>query len=162
MLDFETNIYNTITRNLKNRYQDIVDYMNTNYAKDPSGLPWYPPSSTNISNPIFMTGEYIDSPSKFPAVSIIESSNVVYQKMRTIKIENCAKVMYEVNVFSNLTGYRKAEAEAIMSVIDDEFSNLNFTRVMWTPASNIQDATIYRVVARYEAVINEEGRIYTK
>lgn len=162
MLDFETQVYSTITTHVKERYQEIVDYMNTNYARDPLGLPWYPPSSTNKSNPIFMTGEYIDSPSKFPAVSIIEASNVVYQKMRTTKIENHAKVMYEVNIFSNLSGFRKAESEAILSVVDDEFAKLNFTRIMWTPASNIQDATIYRIVARYEGVVDGDGVIYTQ
>lgn len=161
MIDAETYVYSTVVSQLKARYADIVDYMNTNYPRDPLGLPWYPSATTDKKNPMFITGEYIDAPSKFPAVSIIEASNIVYQKMRTTNIENHAKVMYEVNVYSNLSGFKKAEAEAILSVIDDEFAKLNFTRIMWAPASNIQDATIYRVVARYEAVIDKEYTIYT-
>lgn len=57
--------------------------------------------------------------------------------------------MYEVNVFSNKTGYKKSEAKAIMDTIDDQFAALGFTRTMCNPVSNLQDATIYRIVARY-------------
>lgn len=117
---------------------------------------------------IFVSGEFVDSPAKFPAVTIIEANNSVYQRMRTTTIENAALLMYEVNVYSNKTGYKKSEAKAIMDTIDEQFAALGFTRTMCNPVSNLQDATIYRMVARYEGVVvpeptgtDETLRIYT-
>lgn len=117
---------------------------------------------------IYVAGESTNAPSKFPAVTIIEADNSVYQRMRTTTIENAASLMYECNVFSNKTGYKKSEAKAIMDTIDEQFAALGFTRTMCNPVSNLQDATIYRMVARYEGVVvpeptetDETLRIYT-
>lgn len=117
---------------------------------------------------IFVSGEFVDSPAKFPAATIIEADNDVYKKMRTTTIENAAQLMYQVDVFSNKTGYKKSEAKAIMDTIDQQFAALGFTRTMCNPVSNLQDATIYRIVARYTGVVvpeitgaDENLRIYT-
>lgn len=105
---------------------------------------------------IFVSGEFVDSPAKFPAATIIEADNSVYKRMRTTNIENAASLMYEINVYSNKTGYKKSEAKAIMDTIDQQFAALGFTRTMCNPVSNLQDATIYRMVARYEGVVVPE------
>ena len=112
---------------------------------------------------IFVSGEYVDSPAKFPAVTIVESDNNVLQKMRTAapNLENAVSLMYEVNVYTNSVGYKKSEAKDIMETIDNEFSKIGFTRTMCNPVSNLQDATIYRIVARYEGVADKNFRIYT-
>lgn len=110
---------------------------------------------------IFVSGEYVDAPAKFPAVTIEEVNNSVYQRMRTLNIENAASVLYEVNVFSNKIGYKKAEAQEIMSFIDEIMSGLGFTRTMCNPLPNLADATIYRLTARYEAVVDKDHWIYT-
>ena len=58
----------------------------------------------------------------------------------------------------------KAQAKQIMASLDAEMSNLGFTRVFMNPIPNFADATIYRLTARYEAVVvpNDDGyRIYT-
>lgn len=117
---------------------------------------------------IFVSGEYTAAPASLPAATIAEMDNSVYRKMRTTAIENAAQLMYEVNVYSNKVGYKKIEAKAIMSTIDREFARLGFTRTMCSPVSNLQDATIFRLVARYEAVAvpedapRETVRIYTQ
>lgn len=112
---------------------------------------------------IFVSGEYVDSPAKFPAVTIVESDNSVLQKMRTAapNLENAVSLMYEVNVYTNSVGYKKSEAKYIIETIDNEFSKMGFTRTMCNPVSNLQDATIYRIVARYEGVADKDFRIYT-
>lgn len=110
---------------------------------------------------IFVSGEYTSSPASFPAVTIEEVNNRVYQKMRTLHIENAASVLYEVNVFSNKIGYKKAEAQEIMSFVDNIMSGLGFTRTMCNPLPNLADATIYRLTARYEAVVDKDHWIYT-
>lgn len=101
------------------------------------------------------------TPAKFPAVTIVEADNSVYQKMRTGNIENAAKLLYEVNIYSNLLGYAKQEAQDIMHVVDRAFSRLNFTRIMCSPVSNLMDSKIYRMLARYEAVVDTEHFLYT-
>lgn len=101
------------------------------------------------------------APPRFPAVTIVEADNSVYQKMRTNNIENAAKLLYEVNVFSNLVGFGKQEAQDIMNAIDEEFAALNFTRLMCSPVSNLQDSKIFRMLARYEAVIDKDFMLYT-
>ena len=112
---------------------------------------------------IVVSREYVDSPAKFPSVPIVESDNSVLQKMRTAapNLENAVSLMYEVNVYTNSVGYKKSEAKDIMETIDNEFSKMGFTRTMCNPVSNLQDATIYRIVARYEGVADKDFRIYT-
>lgn len=57
---------------------------------------------------IFVSGEYVDSPAKFPAVTIVESDNSVLQKMRTAapNLENAVSLMYEVNIYTNTEGFK--------------------------------------------------------
>lgn len=109
---------------------------------------------------IFVAGEATASPASFPAVTIVEADNSVYQRMRTTRIENAVRLMYEVNIYSNKIGYKKSEAKEILETIDGEFSRLGFTRTACNPVSNLQDASIYRILARYEAVADRNYMIY--
>ena len=76
-------------------------------------------------------------------------------------MESAVSLMYEVNVYTNSVGYKKSEAKDIMETIDNEFSKMGFTRTMCNPVSNLQDATIYRIVARYEGIADKNYMIYT-
>lgn len=109
---------------------------------------------------IFVTGEYVDKPASFPAVTIIESDNSIIQRMRTTNIENAVNLMYEVNVYSNVVGYKKSEAKKIMATIDEEFMKIGFARISCTPISNLQDATIFRLFARYQAAVDKNLFVY--
>jgi len=107
---------------------------------------------------IFVAGEYTETPSKFPAVTLTESSNTVITNRRTAQsIENGVAVLYEVNVYSNKTKGKKSEAKEIMALIDEQMSNMGFTRTFLNPIPNVVDATIYRIVARYTAAVLPEG-----
>lgn len=101
----------------------------------------------------FVSAEYTDIPARFPAVTITEADNRIYDRMRTTVIENAVDVMYEVNVYSNKAAGKKTEAKEIMNAVDAAFCNLGFTRQMRQQVPNLNDARIYRVVARYQAVI---------
>lgn len=101
----------------------------------------------------FVSGEYVRVPKSFPAVSIIEMSNVIYEPASALSdIEVAATIMYEVNVYSNLAVCKKTEAKDILSVIDNEFLAMGFIRQYSNPVPNLEDATIYRIVARYEKI----------
>ena len=110
---------------------------------------------------IYMSGEYVKSPPSFPATSLVEMDNNVYTFTQTSSDnENHATVMYEVNTYSNKVKGKKAECKEIMSFIDDEMSKLGFTRIMLQPIPNMDDATIYRMTARYKAVVSKNKTIY--
>lgn len=112
---------------------------------------------------IFMTGEYVSSPPSFPCVYLLEMDNQIYQNTRTNEcIENHAQLIYEVNVFSNLKTGKKSQCRDIMSLIDTELERLGFTRTMMNPVPNEGNATIYRMVARYRAVVSKDNVIYRR
>lgn len=109
----------------------------------------------------YVVGEYIEIPAKFPAVTLVEADNRILTRMRTSdEIENGVSVMWEANVYSNKSGGKKAEAKAIANTIDDAFKEIGFTRTFREQIPNLNNATIYRIVCRYEAVIDKDFVIY--
>ena len=114
-------------------------------------------------NPISVYGEYIKSPAVFPAVIIEERGNSAHERTQDSgSVENHARLMYEVNVYSNKQTGKKSECKAIFKVIDDEFATMGFTRILKEPIPNIEDATIYRMVGRYTAVVSTDKVIYRR
>jgi phenylalanyl-tRNA synthetase alpha subunit len=101
---------------------------------------------------VFVKSEYVKNITQFPCVLISEKTNNVYQKTSDETIENHAKLMYQIDIFSNLETGKKTQCKQIASMVDDIMSNMGFTRIMLEPIENIEDATIYRMVARYEAI----------
>ena len=93
----------------------------------------------------FVTGEYVKSPSEFPAVSLVEMNNLPYEKTMTVNPENHVTVTYEVNVYSNLVRGKKSECKSICAIIDNEMAAMGFIRTSLSPVPNMDDATIYRM-----------------
>lgn len=112
---------------------------------------------------IFVTGEHVPIPANFPAVSIVEADNATDKRSRTnSQEEQFAEVMYEVNVYSNRTQGKKAEARTIISTIDTMLLEYGFERVMLQPIPNLDDATIYRMIGRYRAVVSSNLTIFRR
>lgn len=128
MIDIEADVFDTVAAELRSQYAGI-----------------------------FVAGEFVDSPATFPAVTIVESDNRIFEQMRTRKIENAVRVMYEVQIYSNKASGKKAEAKAIADTADGVFESLGFTRTMRGQVANLKDATIYRIVCRYEAIVGKNG-----
>ena len=117
----------------------------------------------NVYPDIYISGEYVKSPPKFPAVSIVEMDNSAYIRTQTNdSVENHAELMYEVNVYSNKTSGKKSECKAIATLIDNELAALDFSRTMLQPIPNMDDATIYRMIGRYTAVISKDKKLYRR
>ena len=107
---------------------------------------------------INVSGDYVKAPSEFPHVSIVESDNYTTLTTRyNSDAEKFATLMYEVNVYSNKGVKRKSECKEIMAVIDDAMYRMNFTRISLAPIPNMEDATIYRMTARYRAETDGEN-----
>lgn len=102
------------------------------------------------------------SPSKFPCVCIEETDNYSYLSTRdTASNENHTNVVYEVNVYSNKTNQKKTEAKAIIALVDETMNGLGFVRLTKTPI-NLDNATKYRIFARYRAVVSKDKTIYRR
>lgn len=111
----------------------------------------------------FITGEYVPNPAKFPAVMITEMDNTqVTTTQDSGSLENHARITFEANVYSNKTTGKKQECKKIAQLIDEKFATLGFTRMMYQPVPNLADATIYRIYARYTAIISKEKVIYRR
>ena len=133
MIDIENSIFTTIATALRERFDDIT-----------------------------VSGEDVRTPSTFPFVSIVEADN--YVRLNTQDSgsnENHANVMYEINVYSNKTSGKKAECKEILGVIDEILTGLNFSRTMKNPVS-MDDATVYRLVGRYQASVSKNHTIYRR
>lgn len=128
MIDIESDVFDTVATELRSQHAGIS-----------------------------VSGKFVDTPASFPAVTIVEADNRVFDRMRTRRIENAARVMYEVQIFSNKASGKKSEAKEIANTADGVFANLGFTRTMRSQVANLKDATIYRIVCRYEAVVGENG-----
>ncbi len=102
------------------------------------------------------------SPSSFPCVCIEESDNYSLLTTRdTSSNDNHAVVVFEVNVYSNKATGKKTEAKNILGTVDDVMNGLGFTRLTKNPI-NLDDATKYRIFARYRAVVSKNNTIYRR
>ena len=134
MIDCENDIFNDVATHVRVKYPDI-----------------------------YMVGEYVKTPSRFPCVSLVEMDNQSYQRTEDSgNVENHISVMYEVNIYSNKQVGKKAECKAIAALIDERMLALGFARTMLQPIPNLDDATIYRMVGRYSAVISKDKVIYRR
>ena len=103
--------------------------------------------------------EYIDESSTFPVVTITEDSNTDYQKTMVHSWAPHAKLMYSINIYTN-SKTKKTDARKLLNCIDNTMHGMKFIKTFCRPTPNV-DRTIYRITARYEAVV-EEPKITAK
>ena len=133
MINIKTEIYDHVYTTLKDRYPKM-----------------------NI------TGEATPTPSHFPCVQIIGLNNTVVSSTQTQSAkENHASLLYQIDIFSNKQSGRMAECDEISGVIDEIFADLNFNRIFMAPTQNASEG-IYRVTARYTAVVDRYGMLYRR
>lgn len=133
MIDIENEIFTKIASELREKHPGIAVY-----------------------------GETVYTPSVFPCVCIEETDN--YPCVRTADSgtsENHVNVTYEINVYSNKTSGKKTECKAIFTTADDVLTSLGFTRIMKNPIS-MDDASKYRILGRYTAVVSKNKIIYRR
>lgn len=110
-----------------------------------------------------VSGEYTRKPSKFPAVTLDETQNVMIDSLEDSSgAENFAGVTYRLQVSSNKRTGKKAEARAIFATADAEMRRMGFRRKTYTTIPEIYDSTIYSITATYEAVVSAAGYVYKR
>lgn len=110
----------------------------------------------NLSEDNF-SSEQINVPSTMPHIAVIEAdSPIEIRRMDSSGREKFTRVLIQVNVYSTKVYRRVMEARAISNIIDDEMYRMNFTRESRVPL-NLDSSTNYRIISRYEAVLDEGG-----
>ena len=103
-------------------------------------------------------GEYVETVASFPAVQITMTDLEDYRRTATINPENHAITTFEINVYSDKQEGAKSECKSIMATCDDAMHGMNFRRLMMRRVPAV-DRTIYRIYARYEAVVAKSVEI---
>ena len=136
MINIETEVFSTVATALRAKYPNMN------------------PSS----------GEKQPTQADMPTAVGREMDNSTYlRSLDSSGQENHATVMWQWEAYSSKSVGRKAECKAIIAIIDAQMLSMGFTRVgcgpMEMPNAN---ASIYRMVARYRAVISKDKTIYRK
>ena len=103
------------------------------------------------------------SPPKFPAVTIVQQDNSVYQQTMDFDChENHCKVMFQIDIYTNNKNEidRLELAESIEETVSDFMIGLGFSRTMSKPIPNVSDMSIYRISMRFEGVIGKDALVY--
>lgn len=133
MIDIESTVFNAVASLLREQYSGI-----------------------------FVSGEAVDVPNAFPAVSLVEKSNSVYEKMQTADHrENYATLMYEADIYSNLASGKKQQAKEIAAKVDTAMESFGFIRTFGQPIENLADTSIYRYKLRYKGIVDKNYTIFT-
>lgn len=121
----------------------------------------YVVKKVRIQHPnIAASSKLIAAPASLPALSIVQASNIVLQRMRTLKIENAATVMFQVEAYSDKNSGNQMEAKKILNLADEAFAEIGFTRIFYQEILNAAQPSIYRIVARYEGIVDKDLWIY--
>lgn len=108
-------------------------------------------------------GEHTRKPSQFPCVTMDETLNVtVGDLVDSSHEEDFAGVEYRLQVFSNKTGGKRAEARAIFATADAQMQKMGFRRISYSTTPELYDSTIYSIIATYEGVISTSGYLYKR
>ena len=111
----------------------------------------------------YVSGEYVEVPASFPAVTIIEAVNQVDEtRQDSSDDENGAVLSFAVNVYSNSMSNAKRECRAIMGIVDDKMRSLNMRRTFSRPVNNAADPSIYRLVARFTGMVDKNNVFYRR
>lgn len=129
MLDYSNEIFDTVAKDLRSLYKGIK-----------------------------VVGEYVDTPSTFPTVTIDEISNVPVH-LDSANTSKYAKVIYRTQTFCNGTGKRK-KAREIYSSLDQKLMELGLFAKTYTTTPSIYNSEVYCITATHEGVIGMDGTIY--
>lgn len=121
MVDREKEIFDSIAKELRNKYKTI-----------------------------YIIRKHLSSvPAIFPAVTIIQENNIVNKKYSTFtKLENVSISTFYIEIYSNDEELKEEICKNISMLIDDVLSKFNYLRKLNQPLSNADDS-IARRVMRY-------------
>lgn len=129
MIDVSNEIFNAVAKDLRSLYKGIT-----------------------------VVGEYVETPAKFPTVTLDEISNVPVH-LDSATMNKYTKVIYRSQIFMNGTGKRK-KAREIMDSLDKKLMSIGLTMKTYTTTPAIYNSEVYCITATHEGVIGADGMIY--
>lgn len=130
MIDYSNEIFNTVAQHLRSLFSGIR-----------------------------VVGEYVNSPTRFPCVTIDEIENIP-EHLDSARVNKYARIVYRVQVFSNLENGKRAQAREIYNAVDAKLQELGLFAKTYTSTPAVYNSEIYSITATYEAVIDLNGVIY--
>lgn len=131
MLDFYTEIFSWLTYSLREKFPNI-----------------------------FTTKSDTTAPPKFPAESIVQKNNAVYQRTRDLQMENHINVLLEMNIYTNDVNTKEEQAWEIATVTADLMQSIGFNRTVCEPVPNLVDMSIYRITMRFTGIVGKDRIVY--
>ncbi len=129
MIDKSNEIFNTVAKDLRSLYTGVQ-----------------------------VKGEYVETPSKFPTVTIDEIQNVPVHLDSAMK-NKYAKLTLRTQTFCNGEG-KRGKAREIFNSLDETLMGMGFFVKTYTTTPTIYNSEIYCITATHEAVIDENGNTY--
>jgi len=139
-------------------FQYVLDTLENNvndYADSPQG-------KLALNNrTVKVEPSYQASATVFPHITIEEKTNAFANSELDCR-EKFSTIMYEVNIYDNSVN-KIFVARTLSKVCNDTLTRLGFKRIYNEPIPNTADATIYRIVQRFDGYIdNDNGVVYKK
>ena len=129
----------------------MIDYSNEVFSVVAKDL-------RSLYSGIQVIGEYVETPAKFPAVTLDEVNNVPVH-LDSGATNKYARVLYRCQVFCNGEGKRQ-KARTIYDTVDRILMGNGLYAKSYTTTPAIYNSEIYCITATYEGVIGEDGVIY--
>ena len=129
----------------------MIDYSNEVFSVVAKDL-------RSLYSGIQVIGEYVETPAKFPTVTVDEINNVPTH-LDSGTTNKYTRVTYRCQVFCNGDGKRK-KARMIYDTVDRILMSLGLYAKSYTTTPAIYNSEIYCITATYEGVIGEDGVIY--
>lgn len=129
MVDFSNEIFNTVATHLRSVYEGIQ-----------------------------VVGEYVESPGRFPTVTLDEVQNIPVHLDSNVN-NKYARVTYRTQVFVNGEGKRQ-KARKIYDSLDQTLMGLGLYAKSYTTTPTIYNSEVYCITATHEGVIGADGTVY--
>lgn len=129
MLEFSNEIFNTVATSLRSVFKDIQ-----------------------------VVGEYVETPAKFPTVTLDEIQNIPTHLDSAVE-NKYARVVYRTQVYCNGVG-KRAKAREIFDEVDKTLMGIGLVMKSYTTTPAIYNSEVYCITATHEGVIGADGTIY--
>ena len=135
MVDIETDIYDTVRYSIK-QYDEKCEVSSRFYTSQPTS---------------------------FPAVSLMEISNLPLEiAIDSSDDEPASVVTFQVDVYSNLQNGAKAQCKEIIRIVSHILHRWNCQRTMCELLNNMADNTITRMTARFVVNVNKDFTMFRR
>jgi len=131
----------------------MIDYENKIFNKV------YAAAAPLCASKKFVSTVISDDPTAFPAASLIEMDNAtIRNRQSSTPAENFALITYQLDVYAT----SKSKCREVFAAADDAMISMNFSRMSGQYINNFDNTKVFRYVARYEAVVDQEGNLYRR